>query len=398
MTSQTLSPVPAPGAVPPARAQTHARSYSQWQLIARRLKRHRLAVWSLYILTVLYFIAIFAEFFAPYTPAWRDLSHAYCPPQPPRLSFEHGLHVYALERHVDPVTFVRTYTENRAQPIPLGFFVKGEPYELWGLIPCSVRFFGVDMARYRAASPAGWANSDDGTAAVPTFYLLGADKHGRDLLTRVLYGSRISLSVGLVSIFVTFIFGLVIGGISGYVGGHIDNVIQRIIEIINAFPQIPLWLGLAAAMPAEWSPLRTYFGITIVLSLLGWTGLARVVRGKLLALREEDYATAARLLGASHSRIIFRHLLPNFTSHIIVSLTLSIPGMILGETSLSFLGLGLRPPVVSWGVMLQDCLSMQVVASYPWLLVPVIFIVLTVLSFNFLGDGLRDAADPYSAR
>ncbi len=230
------------------------------------------------------------------------------------------------------------------------------------------------------------------------FFFFGGDKYGHDLFSRILYGARISLSVGLIGIVITFFLGLIIGGISGYVGGRTDNFIQRSIEIINAFPKLPLWLALGAVMPADWSPLKVYFGITIVLSMMGWTGLARVVRGKILALREEDYAVAARLLGASHGRIIFRHLIPGFTSHIIVALTLTVPGMILGETSLSFLGLGLRPPVVSWGVLLQDCMNMQVVANYPWLLLPVVFIIVTVLCFNFLGDGLRDAADPYSSR
>lgn len=214
----------------------------------------------------------------------------------------------------------------------------------------------------------------------------------------MIYGARISLSVGLVGIVVTFILGMTIGGISGYVGGRTDLLIQRGIEIVNSFPHLPLWLALAAIMPTDWSPLRVYFAITLVLALLGWTGLARVVRGKILSLREEDYAVAARLLGASHTRILFRHLLPGFTSHIIVSLSLSVPGMILGETSLSFLGLGLRPPVVSWGVMLQDCMDIQAVRYYPWLLLPVVFIIATVLCFNFVGDGMRDAADPYSTR
>ena len=230
----------------------------------------------------------------------------------------------------------------------------------------------------------------------PSFYLLGADKYGRDIFTRIIYGARISLSVGMVAIVVTFILGATIGGISGYVGGVLDNLIQRGIEVINSIPKLPLWLALAAVFPADWSPLKVYFAITVVLSLLGWTGLARVVRGKMLALREEDYATAAYLLGAGHGRIIFRHLLPGFSSHIIVSLTMTVRWMILGETSLSFLGLGLRPPTVSWGVMLQDCMNMTIVANYPWLLLPVIFIIITVLCFNFLGDGLRDAADPYA--
>ncbi len=363
-------------------------SQSQWQLIRRRFARHRVAVGALFLLAVLYAVAAFAEFFAPYPADWRDLPHAYCPPQPPRLSLSRGLHTYAAVQHVDPITFRKTYVEDPNQAVPLGFFVKGKPYKLWGLIPCERHFFGVDLKEL----PAGRAGP------VPTFHLLGADKYGRDILSRIVHGSRISLSIGIVAIVVTFLLGVTIGGISGYVGGGVDNLIQRSIEILNAFPRLPLWLALGAAMPRDWSALRAYFGITLVLSLLGWTGLARVVRGKLLSLREEDYAVAARLLGASHRRIIFRHLLPGFTSHVIVSLTLQVPAMILGETSLSFLGLGLQPPVVSWGVMLQDCKNMQVVANYPWLLLPVALIVLVVLSCNFVGDGLRDAADPYAVR
>lgn len=353
---------------------------SQWQLIGRRFRKHHLAVVSVRILAVLYVLALFAEFFAPYTKEWHDLDHIYSPPQIPRVSLQHGIHVKPVRQVVDPLTLKRSYTRDEDGAIPLGFFVKGEPYRLFGLVPAQRRFLGI-KATARAKGQ--------------TFFLLGGDKYGRDLFSRIIYGARISLSVGLVGIAISFILGLSIGGISGYAGGAVDNVIQRAIEIINAFPKLPLWLALGALMPPDWSPLRVYFGITIVLSLMGWTGLARVVRGKILSLREEDYAVAARLLGASNSRIICRHLLPGFTSHIIVSLTMNVPRMILAETSLSFLGLGLRPPVVSWGVLLQDCMNMQVVGNYPWLLLPVVFIIVTVLAFNFLGDGLRDAADPY---
>jgi peptide/nickel transport system permease protein len=360
-------------------------SLSQWGLIRRRFLQHRLAVASLFLLAVLYALALGAEFFAPHARWSRDLSHAYCPPQLPRFSFTHGFYVPAMRQLKDPLTFQKTYLEDRERIVKLGFFVRGEPYRFWGLFPASRHFFGAKNPSER------WA---DGTA--PTFFFLGADKYGQDIFSRLIYGSRISLSVGFVAIAVTFVLGITIGGISGYMGGATDNVIQRLIEVVNAFPQIPLWLAFGAVLPPGWSPLATYFAITLVLSLLAWTGLARVVRGKILALREEDYATAARLLGASHSRVLFRHLLPGFTSHIIVVLTMSVPAMILGETSLSFLKLGLQPPIVSWGVMLQDCLSMQAVANSPWLLMPVVLIVLTVLCFNFLGDGLRDAADPYS--
>ncbi len=365
--------------------KSSAATLSQWQLIALRFSRHSLAVASLFILMLLYSLAIFAEFAAPYTRGWGDVEKIYCPPQLPKFSFANGFYTNRIERQIDPITQKNYYTST-GDIVPLGFFVKGEPYEFWGLIPMDRHFFGVrDTSALTNGKPG-------------TFFFLGADKYGRDIYTRLIYGARVSLSIGVVAIIATFLLGATIGGISGYVGGGTDTFIQRVIEVINSFPHLPLWLAFAAVLPSDWSPIQTYFAITIVLSLLSWTGLARVVRGKILSLREEDYAVAARLLGASHGRIIFRHLLPGFSSHIIVSLSLSVPGMILGETALSFLGLGLRPPVVSWGVMLQDCLNIDVVANYPWLLMPVVFIVLTVLSFNFFGDGLRDAADPYASK
>ncbi len=374
-------------AAPTPNLEPSAGALSQWALVRRSFARHRLAVASLYLLGVLYGLALCAEFFAPYPRQWRDLERAYTPPQLPRFSFQHGLYVPAMRRAVDPLTLKKSYVEDATEAVELGFFVRGEPYTFWKIIRWDRHFFGVKNPQLSTKAD-----------LAPTFYFLGADKYGRDIFSRLAYGARISLSVGFVAIAVTFVLGVGIGGLSGYCGGAVDNLVQRVIDVVNALPQIPLWLTFGAIVPSEWSPLAVYFAVTIVLSLLGWTSLARVVRGKILALREEDYATAAKLLGASPGRILFRHLLPGFSSHIIVVLTLSVPTMILGETSLSFLGLGLRNPIVSWGVMLQDCLSLQTVANYPWLLMPVVFVVLTVLSFNFLGDGLRDAADPYASR
>ena len=361
---------------------------SQWQLIRRRFSRHRLGRLALDVLVCFYLVACFAEFFAPLHPLNRDLDNLFSPPQLPRYSFSRGLHAPVMVAEKDPVTLQSRYREDPEEVLPLRFLARGDPYRLWGLIPWDRHLLGLDREAYSARHGAD--------AAFPSVHFLGADKYGRDILTRVIYGSRISLSIGLISITITLMLGITLGGISGYVGGSVDYIIQRGIEILNSFPRLPLWLALGAIMPREWSALAVYFAITIVLSLLGWTQLARVVRGKILSLREEDYAVAARLLGAGHARIIFRHLIPGFTSHIIVVITLAIPGMILGETALSFLGLGLRPPIVSWGVMLQDCMNVQVIATAPWLLTPVLAIIVSVMSFNFLGDALRDAADPYS--
>lgn len=363
---------------------------NQRQLTLLKFRKHKLAVAAGFLLAGLYLMAIFSPFFAPYGQYERNLDYSYCPPQKFGFSWEKGLCAKGLKRVVDPVTLNSRYVDAPENDAPLGFFVKGKPYRLWGFIPSERHFFGVDLERIPDFQP--------GNEKRYVYFMAGADKFGCDIWSRIVQGSTISLSVGLVGVLLSFLFGVVIGGISGYCGGVVDTAIQRVIEIINSFPQLPMWLALAAAVPPDWGPLPTYFAITLMLSLLSWTGLARVVRGKILSLREEDYALAARLLGASHPRILFLHLLPAFASHIIVTLTLTVPGMILGETSLSFLGLGLRPPVVSWGVMLQECMNVKSVVDYPWLLAPVLMLVFAVLCFNFLGDGLRDAADPYASK
>jgi len=281
--------------------------------------------------------------------------------------------VYGTSTSRDPVTARLLYAPDPTHIYPIRFFVRGDPYELWGLFSSDVHLFGAD---------------------IPVF-LAGTDKLGRCVLSRIFYGSRISLSVGLIGVFFSFVVGLLLGGVSGYFGGVVDEAVQRVIDVLISMPTIPLWMALAAALPQDWPQLRMYFAITIILSIFGWTSLARVVRGKILSLREEDFTVAARLYGTSEWRIITRHLLPAFASYIIVRLTMAIPGMILGETSLSFLGLGLRPPVISWGVMLGEAQNVMAVAHMPWVLWPSAFVIASVLMFNFLGDGLRDAADPY---
>jgi len=353
---------------------------SQWQLMGRKFRKHRLAVWSGWVVLALYAVAALGELVAPYSLDGEHLEYIYAPPQRLRWIGDDGVHVwpfvYGLEGMRHPETLRTVYAEDHSRMYPVQLFVRGEPYEFWGLFHTDVHLFGVEQGG--------------------TLFLLGTDAVGRDMLTRVIYGSRISLTVGLIGVALSFTFGLLIGATSGYYGGRVDNLIQRLIEVLRSFPSIPLWMALSASLPSDWSPLKVYFGITVVLSFLGWTGLARVVRGKILSLREEDYAVAALLAGASQRRVMVRHLLPGFASHIIVSLTLTLPNMILGETALSFLGLGLRPPITSWGVLLKEAQNVQAVALQPWLLTPALFVIIAVLAFNFVGDGLRDAADPYS--
>ena len=388
------SPIPAPGEPLPhyvstapfdpysvevmTEEQVRVNQASQLRLMWWKFKRHKVALASGIFLAVLYAMILICEFLAPYNLHTRNMDFIYTPPQ--RVHFFHegsfvGPFVYGRTMTLDLDTLKRNYQDNPADIEPVRFFCRGDSYRFWGLFESNVHL----------VCPAQGGQ----------LFLLGTDRLGRDVLSRIIYGARISLTIGLLGITVSFVLGIVIGGLAGYHGGVFDLIVQRLIEVLQSIPSIPLWLSLAAIMPATWSPILIYLGITVILGLLDWTGLARAVRSKLLALREEDYVLAAQLMGARSSRIIGRHLVPGFMSHLIATATISIPGMILGETALSFLGLGLRPPITSWGILLTEARSISVIAFYPWLLFPTIPVILVILAFNFLGDGLRDAADPY---
>lgn len=349
-----------------------------WKLMWWKLKRHRIAVWSGVLLLLLYSSILISEILAPYNPNTRVISHIYAPPQSVHLFHEGrfiGPFVYGYKKTLDMTTLKRTYVEDPKKVQPLRFFCAGDEYDFW--------LGGTFSFHFVCPAKGG------------QLFLLGTDRLGRDMLSRLIYGTRISLTVGLIGILVSFSLGISIGGMAGYFGGWVDSTVQRSIEIFKSIPTLPLLMALAAAIPPTWPVLVKYFGVTIILGLLDWPGAARTVRSKLLALREEDFAVAARLMGASPTRIIGRHLIPNFASHLIASLTLSIPAMIFGETALSFLGLGLQSPMISWGVLLIEAQNISAVELYPWLMAPVVPVFVTVLAFNFFGDGLRDAADPY---
>ena len=351
---------------------------SQWRIMWWKFRRHRVALISAWVLLFFYGSILVSEVLSPYNLHSRDTRHIYAPPQELHLTHDGnfiGPFVYGYTMELNMQTMRREFIVTQDIVQPLRFFCRGDEYEFWNLFE----------ADFHLVCPAEGG----------TFFFFGTDRLGRDVLSRMIHGTRISLTVGLLGIAVSFLIGITLGGISGYYGGWIDNVIQRFIEMIRSFPELPLWMALSAALPVNWSPVLVYFGITIILGLLDWPGLARAVRSKLLALREEEFATAAVLMGATPGRVIGRHLLPSFASHLIASLTLAVPSMILGETALSFLGLGLRPPVTSWGVLLNEAQNINVVALYPWLMLPVVPVFVVVLAFNFFGDGLRDAADPY---
>ena len=365
---------------PSVEAEQRIAVATQWQLMWWRFRKHKLALGGTIVLILFYIVAMFADFFAYAEPHESDAQRSLIAPQTIHW-FDDGKfapYVHPLKGTRDPKTFKRVYVPDPGKKLPLQFFAHGEPYELFGFIPADRHLIGVEGAK-----------------AGETLFLMGTDTQGRDLWSRLMYATRTSMTIGLVSVALSLVLGVVLGGVSGYFGGITDSVIQRIIEILRSIPTIPLWMGLAAAVPNDWSVVQVYFAITIIISLIGWTELARVVRGRFISLKSEDFVMAAELVGCSKSRIIFRHMVPSFISHIIAATTLAIPAIIISETSLSFLGLGLRPPAISWGVLLQDAQNIQALVLSPWLLIPSIAVIVAVLAFNFMGDGIRDAADPY---
>ncbi|MBD2868705.1 ABC transporter permease [Paenibacillus arenilitoris] len=363
----------------PARGKD-ANYSSQWRLMYARFKKHKLARVSLAVLALLYAGALFAPFLAPYGLESYDSKYVNAPPMKLRFVDAEGkFHlrpfVYGLKSDRDPETMRKIFASDTEKVYPLQFFVKGESYKLLGLIPSTTHLFGVEEPG--------------------RLFLLGTDALGRDLFSRILLGSQVSLSIPLAGVGISFVLGLIIGGASGYFGGWLDAVIQRVIEIIRSFPTLPLWMALSAAIPPRIPVVRMYFYIVIIFAFIEWTGLARVVRGKFISLKNEDYVVAAKISGVGDAKIIVKHLLPGFISYLVVAATLAIPGMILAETAMSFLGLGIRSPATSWGVLLQEAQKIDNIALYPWKIIPLGTVILTVLTFNFVGDGLRDAADPY---
>jgi peptide/nickel transport system permease protein len=359
-------------------AQVRYAQASQLELTWWEFRKHRIALYSGVFLLLMYATVFISEFLAPYSQQARNTDFIYAPPQSIHLFHEGkfiGPFVYGRDQKLDMENLQRKYTDNLTDVQPIRFLCRGDDYMFWGLIPGNVHLI----------CPAKGGQ----------MFLLGTDRLGRDVLSRIIYGARISLTIGIFGVTMSFILGIVIGGLAGYHGGWFDTLTQRLIEVLQSIPSIPLWMALAAIIPVTWSPILVYVGITVILGMLDWTGLARAVRSKLLALREEDYVLAARLMGAGSGRIIRRHLIPGFMSHLIASATLTIPAMILGETALSFLGIGLRAPISSWGILLTEARSINILALYPWLMLPVIPVIAVILAFNFLGDGLRDAADPY---
>ena len=380
--AQMLENLPDASDVPETDTHTDAEIAvaSQWKLTWWSFKKHKLAMAGGVVTLLLYLMVIFAGFLAPYAKGYYSPDHAYAPPQALHIVDDQGnwgLHVNPQVAEQDASTLKLTWTTDESRRTDLGFFVTGSEYRFLG-------FFTLDRHLLGPVDPDG-----------EPVYLLGADKNGHDILSRIIHGSVVSMTIGLVGVAISLVIAVILGGLSGLIGGWVDTVIQRIIEFLMSMPAIPLWMALAAAVPATWTSLERYFAIILILSFIGWTGLAREVRGKFMSVREEEYITAAIIDGAGRARLIGRHMLPQFTSHIIAGLSLSIPGMILAETSLSWLGLGLQAPVVSWGVLLQEAQNVRVITTAPWIMIPGLAVVISVLALNFFGDGLRDAADPY---